>query len=172
MGTDLGPHSMKLHFGVENHAYSQRYTVSSPLTATQKKRRPKVLSKAQQGYALGKTTGEVATDIEKKYGLMEKFFDLEELYIVKNFEEAYGNGAGIGMMGGSWDVAWDPTPLQGKFRRSLTTRRFDGLIPGVPTRSSLSGISHLRQKPKTGRSRASFVNTGLYMRSFRAWLEP
>jgi len=162
---------MKLQLGFEDIPYAARYSKQSPLTATVKKRKPKTLSPIQQAYGQGKTVGEVAKDIEKKYGVVETFYNLEENYIVDNLERSFKDSIEIGIMKGSWDVAWDPTPLQGKFRRSLTGRRFDGLIRGVPTRAATRGISHLRRKPTTSVPRPSFVNTGLYMRSFKAWME-
>ncbi len=163
---------MKLLFGFENIPYSARYSRQSPLTATIKKRRPKVLSQAQQDYGRGKTVGQVAEDLEKRYGILEAFYGLEEDFIVKNFEEAVANGMGIGMMGGSWDYDWDATPLEGKFRRALSGRKFDGL-KGIPTRAAQTGVSHLRVDVyKKGASpRPSFIDTGMYQRSFRAWTE-
>jgi hypothetical protein len=163
---------MKLVFGFENTPYSARYSRASPLPAYVKKRRPRALSPTQQAYGQGKTVGQVAEELEKKYGITEKFYELEENYIVDNFEESFANTTAIGIMGGSWDVAWDPIKLEGRFRRSLSSRRFDGLIPGVPTKAAQRGVSHLRQNPYAARgSRPSFIDTSLYQRSFKAWLE-
>jgi hypothetical protein len=133
-------------------------------------RRP---SPAQLAYGQGKTTGEVATDLEKKYGIVEKFFTLEENFIVDAFENSYLNAMELGMLSGSWGVAWDPSiTLEPKFKRSLSSRRFDGLIPGVPTLSAQKGVSHLRKDPYGQRgSRPSFIDTSLYQRSFKAWTE-
>jgi len=79
----------------------------------------------------------------------------------------------LGMGGGSYDVAWDPSlTLEPRFRRSLSSKRFDGLIRGVPTRAAMKGVSHLRQDPYAQRPpRPSFIDTSLYQRSFKAWTE-
>jgi hypothetical protein len=164
---------MKLQLGFEDIPYAQRYSAESPILASIKKRVARKQTQAQQSYGQGKTSGEVAAEIEKKYSLVEVFYGLEEDFVIQNFEESYANSLDLGMWGQSWDVAWDPSPLEGKFRRSLSQRRFDGIIKGVPTKASLAGVSHLRRDPfKKGASqRPSFINTGLYQRSFRAWTE-
>jgi hypothetical protein len=164
---------MKLQLGFENIPYSQRYAPQSPFTATMKKRAPKNLSKPQQAYGQGKTVGQVAEEIEKKYHLVEVWYTFEEDFIVKNFEEAYALGMEDGMMSGPWDAVWDPAPaLEPKFRQALSRRKFDGLIHGVPTRAAQTGVSHLRQNPYAPRApRPSFIDTSLYQRSFKAWTE-
>jgi hypothetical protein len=62
--------------------------------------------------------------------------------------------------------------IEAKFRQNLSSRKYDGVIPGVPTTAAQRGISHLQQRPYAKRSsRPSFVDTGMYQRSFRAWVE-
>jgi hypothetical protein len=162
---------MKLQLGFEDTSYSARYSRGSPLTATQKKRRPKVLSLAQQAYGAGKTVGQVAEELEKKYGIVEAFYGMEEDFIVDSFEKAMIDGLAWGMNGGSWDYVLDTSQLEGKFRRAITSRKFDGLR-GVPTRAARMGVSHLRADPyRPSAERPSFMDTSLYMRSFRAWTE-
>ena len=174
MGTDLGSY-MKLQFGFEDIPYSGRYSPQSPLTVTVKKRRPKTLSPVQLSYGQGKTTGQVATDIEKKYGVTEVFYKLEEDNIGTSFEDSFKTALENAMSYLPFNAGLETKEtdlIEKRFRRSLSTRRFDGLIPGVPTRSSLRGISHLRRKPMSGTPRSSFINTGLYQHSFKAWMEP
>jgi len=164
---------MKLQLGFEDIPYSGRFSQQSPLTATMKARRTRKMSAPQQAYGANKTVGQVAEELEKRFSIVETFFNLEENFIVDSFEGAYRNALDLGMSGASWDVAWDPSlTLPPKFRRSLSTQRFDGLIRGVPTKASLAGVSHLRAKPYAPRPpRPSFVDTSLYMRSFKAWTE-
>jgi len=164
---------MKLQLGFESLPYSLRYTRESPLSATTKRRRPKKLSIYQQGYGIGKTTGMVADELEGKYKVVETFYNMEESNMIKDLENVYGNALELGMLGGSWDPFWDPSLVyEPRFRRAISTRRFDGVIPGVPTRAAKSGVSHLRADPfKPSAERPSFMNTGLYMRSFKAWTE-
>ena len=172
MGTTLGDYILKLQFGVESLPYSLRYTRESPLTMTQKRRRPRTMSMPQQQYGMGKTTGMVAGELEKKYGIMEVFYNMEENFIVDNFESAIANGMVQGIMGGSWDYDWNATPLESKFRKAITGRKFDGITPRTPTKAAIRGVSHLRADPyRPSASRPSFMDTSLYMCSFKAWTE-
>jgi hypothetical protein len=164
---------MKLQLGVENLPYLLRYSRYSPLTATQKKRRPKRLSQLQADYGKGKTTGDVATELENKYGIMEAFYNMEEDFIVDGFEDKMAKGLASGMSGGSFDYDWDASQLETKFRHAITARKFDGVLKNVPTRAAQKGVSHLRVDPyrQGAAPRPSFMNTSLYMRSFKAWTE-
>jgi len=164
---------MKLQLGFENIPYSARYSQQSPLTATMKKRRARRMSKPQQDYGVNKTVGQVAEELEKKYGIIDTFYNLEENFIVDKFEVAYQNALDLGMQGKSWDVTWDPSlTLVPRFRQSLSQRRFDGIIRGVPTKAAQAGVSHLRRNPYSpAASRPSFIDTSLYQRSFAAWTE-
>jgi hypothetical protein len=164
---------MKLIFGFEDVPYAVRYSHESPILASIKKRRPKKLSQPQEAYGQGKTSGQVATELESKYHLVETFYTFEEDEIVKDFQGAYANALDLGMWGQSWEPVWDPSiKYEGRFRRALSQRKFDGLIHGVPTQAALRGVSHLRQDPYAGKtSRPSFIDTSLYQRSFKAWTE-
>jgi hypothetical protein len=46
-------------------------------------------------------------------------------------------------------------------------------LRGVPTKAALKGINHRLRHPyrKSNPRRPSFVDTGLYVASFRAWME-
>lgn len=168
---------MKLHLGFENSPYPARYGAASPLSATIKRRKPKTLSKPQQNYGQGKTTGDVSKELEDKYKIVEAFVDMEEDYICDLIEEqaamdldeimTLGEPSKKGMSFTETDK------IEKKFRNNLSSRKYDGIISGVPTIASIKGFSHLRQHPyeKGHGSRASFVNTGLYSSSFRAWVE-
>jgi hypothetical protein len=166
---------MKLNFGFESFPYAARYSAKSPLTAATKKRRPKQLSAAQQAYGQGKTTQQVAKDLENQYGIVEKFYEMEEDNIVDLVEEAFDEAIEKVMMmqriskKGISDASTNK--IEERFRKNLAERRYDGMLPGVPTLASLRGVSHLLQHPYAKRgSRPSFIDTGMYSRSFRAWV--
>jgi hypothetical protein len=164
---------MKINLGFEDIPYASRYSAQSPLPASVKKRRPRRPFPSQQGYGAGKTTAQVATELEARYKIVETFYGLEEDNIAQDFEKSLGTSLESGMNGKSWDVNHDTSKLENKFRRNLSSRKYDGVIRGVPTKTSLRGVSHLRQNPYTLRaSRPSFIDTSLYQRSFKAWLEP
>jgi len=168
---------MKIHLGFVNFPYQGRYGAESPLTATVKKKRQRTLSKAQTGYGEGRTTAEVAEELEKRYNIVETFFDLEKDKILEMIEEAFAEDAEIVMMGqpprtgGLSDKATDK--IEQSFRRNLAAQKYDGLIRGVPTLASLRGVSHLKLHPfaKRNSSRPSFIDTGMYQRSFTVWAE-
>jgi hypothetical protein len=133
------------------------------------------MSKAQINYGAGKTTQNVANELEVKYGIVGKFYELEEDNIVEMIEDAFGDELDQIMQmqkisrKGISDKYTDK--IVDSFQKSLMSRRFDGILPNVPTKASLRGVSHLRINPNAGRgSRPSFVNTGMYLRSFRAWV--
>jgi hypothetical protein len=122
---------------------------------------------------MGKTVGMVAEELEKKYGILEAFVTMEENFIVDNFEKAYVNAIDTRAPADTWTAVWDPIQLESKFRHAITGQKFDGIIKGVPTKAAQEGVSHLRADPyrKGATARPSFMNTGLYMRSLKAWLE-
>jgi hypothetical protein len=168
---------MKLHLGFEDYAYHARYGLSSPLTQAVKRRAPKVMTRSQQVYGEGKTTVEVANELESKYHIVETFWEIEQDKFVEVLEDAFAEDIEevmqmdrIPKAGGISDKETDK--IEAKFRSSLSNQRFDGVISGVPTLAAQRGVSHLRQHPYARRGpRPSFIDTGMYMRSFRAWVE-
>ncbi len=176
MGHNLGDYILKLVLGFDDTPYADRYSEKSPLTATVKKRRPKVMSKPQEAYGEGKSAREVAKELEDKYKIVETFYDMEEDFIVSLIEDVMADEIEeimtMGVPSKKGISSSDTDKIEKKFRQSLTSQAYDGVIPGVPTLASQRGVSHLRQHPYAGRgSRPSFVDTGLYMRSFKAWVE-
>lgn len=167
---------MKLHLGFENYPYAGRYETASPLTKSAKSRRPRVLSRSQQNYGQGKTTLEVANELESRYHIVETFWEMVEDEFVDQLEESFADDIEeVIAMGGTSRTGIsdrDTDRLEAKFRQYLQSRKFDGVIPGVPTTAALRGVSHLRQHPYAKRPpRPSFIDTGMYQRSFRVWVE-
>jgi hypothetical protein len=168
---------MKLHLGFEDHAYETRYEESSPLTKTAKSRRSKTMSPAQKAYGQGKTTREVAEELETQYGIVEKFYELEADNIVEMLEETLGESIERIMTmeqppkTGGIPVK-ETDKIEAKFRARL---KREELHSGgtVPTLAAIRGVSHLRKHPyaKSNPRRPSFIDTGMYQRSFRAWVE-
>ena len=61
--------------------------------------------------------------------------------------------------------------IQAAFQKFLSEKEMDRLgYPGIPTKASLMGLSH-RFKGKHGSPRPSFIDTGLYETSFKAWVD-
>jgi hypothetical protein len=167
---------MKLHLGFEDHPYETRYKESSPLTRTVKKGRPKVLSRPQQAYGQGKTTAEVAAELETKYGIVEKFYELEEDNIIEMVEEAFGEDIEEVMMmeqpSKTGISVKETDKIEASFRAMLQREELHSR-GNVPTLAALRGVSHLKRQPyaKSNPRRPSFIDTGMYQRSFAAWVE-
>jgi len=121
----------------------------------------------------GTSTGDVAEILEKKYHIMEAFFQQHETEIVAlleasmadAFEDALRGGAGVA------DMTAAESGIETLFRFWLSRGGLDGLAPGVPTAAALRGVSHRRKHPYARRGpRPSFIDTGTYVAAFKAWV--
>jgi hypothetical protein len=134
------------------------------------------LTSSQKSYGKGKTTLEVAKELEDKYHIVETFWELEQDNFTERLEEVFAEDIeevmtmqkpshkGISVKG--TDV------IEARFRSNLATHRYDGIISGVPTLAAQRGVSHLEQRPYAKRGpRPSFIDTAMYQRSFKAWVE-
>ena len=165
---------MKLVFGFERYPYSARFGKESPLTATTKK---KASVRARRSpYGAGKTTDEVAEQLEGEYGIVEDFYEKEEDYLVDLFEESFAEQIEEVMAGVEVPkeriTTKETNKIETKFKYGLM-RELYHKKGSVPTEAAKKGVSHLRAHPyaKGNPQRPSFVDTGMYMRSFRAWIE-
>ena len=122
------------------------------------------------------TTGDVAEILEAKYHVMEIFWQLHGQEVadaicnsmVGAFESRvlHGAPAGLDFYGTAMGVA------KQLFSRFLESKEMDALgYPGVPTKAALTGVSHRFKKKRGAPGRPSFVDTGLFESSFRAWME-
>lgn len=170
MGFNLGNYVLILSFGFEAVPYTGK---ASPLTS--RLGRPR---RGSSQYGYGKTTVQVAKELEDQYGIVETFFQLEEQKITDLLEEAYVEEISEVVMmqrltKRTRGISTKETDkIEQSFRQSIDRRRFDGLIQGVPTTASLRGVSHLLPQPysRKNSTRPSFKDTGLYQSSFRAWV--
>ena len=120
------------------------------------------------------TTGDVAGYLEAKYHVMEHFFELHGAEIaedlVQSLSDAFedlvsGAPAGLDPFGAATSA------IEQRFREMLTKKELDALgYPGIPTKASLEGVNH-RLKSKKGAPRPSFIDTGQYQASFKAWID-
>lgn len=120
------------------------------------------------------TTGDVAKDLEKRYGVMGHFVDMQRKMIATEvMEELLGT---IGRRSRSHPM----DAISTRLKQAISNREFDG-IPGVPTHAAQMGIStrfkagvnkgSRRKKAKRGAPRPSFIDSGLYQGSIRVVLE-
>ena len=149
---------VKLHLGVVDQPYAFR--------SLSRKRRNRPVKSGEQ------TTGDVATFIENRYAVMETFFDRHKEEIAGQLEKSIAGALENLLVGAPISVdayAHATAQIEHSFRHFLTSREMDGL-PGVPTQASIKGVNH-RLKIKRGANRPSFVDTGLFLSSFHAWVE-
>jgi hypothetical protein len=143
---------MKLMLGFESISYS----VSAPV-----RRRVKV--RPTKDYGQGKTTGDVSKDLEERYKIVDTFYTMEEDYIIDLIEEQAALDLDEVMTMESPSekgISFAETDkIEERFRQDLSRRKFDGAIYGVPTKAAQR------------ESRQSFIKTGRYRSSFRAWME-
>ena len=120
----------------------------------------------------GTTTSDVAVWLENRYHVMETFFRLHGTEVAADLEKSLSDALDSLLMGAPPGIApfgAGTSQIEQRFRDFITNKEMDGAT-GVPTLASLEGVSK-RFKRKRGPVRPSFVDTGLYENSFRAWLD-
>lgn len=119
----------------------------------------------------GKTTYEVASELEHRYRLFTHFFNMHQNEISEEIgsEIAYSlinkieHGADS-----NEDLNLEQTKLI--FNKFLENRELDGKVPGVPTMAARLGVNS-RLKKKRGNPRPSFIDGGLLKSTFHAWVQ-
>jgi hypothetical protein len=184
MGSRLGIDPVTtLNLGVYDIEYAA--TFRAELARGRGKKR--TLSAALQSYAGSKTTGQVAEWLENRYGIMRTFYEHESGRVVIPAIEHAVRGALIDILNGRTGVINVPDRamqiIKAAFDESLSLRKYDQWIgpPRVPTKPAQGFVKH-RHKDlgKAARRkdiaaggqgvRPSFIDTGLYQTSFRAWM--
>lgn len=134
----------------------------------------------EQKYANSKEsvgTGDVAEILEDHYGILQTFVNWNIKDIAKDMASSLAGSLETMMMGGPhgdpFAAAMDKTQTRAKkFISSQEAERriISGRWP-VPTGAALKGINHRKKNPRTGIRRPSFIDTGLYQNSLKAWVE-
>jgi hypothetical protein len=131
----------------------------------------------------GKTTGDVAEILEARYHVMETFYeDMGPDVIQKAIEQSAQNAVEALIVGGSRSGSNSANmsltleaegEIEEAFKLWLSQQEMDYTQPGVPTQAALKGVSHRlkRANAKTNPARPSFIDTGLYQSSMKAWLD-
>lgn len=133
----------------------------------------------------GTSTGDVAEILEVRYHVMEVFFELHRHDIAADLEHSVA-GAIEALMQGAPPENSSPfgraeAEIEKRFKNFLDSQEIERMgIPGVPTQAALDGVSHRFKNPrymKKGKKlvkrqrRPSFIDTGLYEASMKAWFE-
>ncbi len=122
----------------------------------------------------GQTTGGVAEILEDKYHVVQVFYNQHEAEIGKAMEDSVGQALD-GLLQGApinrTPFAAATDTIKHLFNVFIDSDEMAKLgIPGVPTKAALAGVQTAKKRRK-GSPRVSFVDTGLYRDSFKAWTE-
>jgi hypothetical protein len=118
----------------------------------------------------GTTTGDVATILEGKYQIMEKFYDRHGDDMADELADGFAGALENIMAGGPPNLPFQSgmPKTERAFRTFLDLEEIKG--DGIPTQAALDGVSK-RFKRNHGPRRPSFIDSGLYQASMKAWLE-
>lgn len=120
------------------------------------------------------TTGDVAEILEDRYHVMEHYVQAHMPDIAKSLEKSLAGAIESTLMGapaGRNIYGTAEGEIDEGFRRFIENKEMDGMgYPGIPTQASLDGVNK-RMKIKRGPVRPSFRDSGLYMGSFKSWVE-
>ena len=156
--------ALKLHLGITDIPYSQ--------ALAQQSSGKRAISHATSST----TTGDVAEYLEARYSIMHHFWELHGHEAAEAITEIMQGKLESLMMGGpASDELFsdsDFAPVEQMFRDMLDNKELDGKVNGVPTLASLAGVNHRLRHPYSSSNpvRPSFVDSGLYQASFKAWI--
>ena len=150
---------MILHLGVNDVPYSHSANTGKSKTGKQRV----------------STTGEVAEILEDKYSVMGTFWSLHQDEVVAELEGAIGGALETLLTSESSSARVSESitsDIEDMFQKFLSGREMDGVVAGVPTAAAQAGVSHRFKHPYARRApRPSFIDTGLYESSFKAWVD-
>lgn len=121
------------------------------------------------------TTADVARFLEDRYGIMATFYRVHGKDVATALEQSLGGALESLLMGQRVDP-WGRgmQAIQQEFRDFISSKEAERVgIPGTPTQAALRGVNHRLKHPyrKSNPRRPSFRDTGLYMTSFRSWVD-
>ena len=124
-----------------------------------------------KGYGDGTNSAEVAKELEEKYALVDTFYLGIQDELADALEEVFSESAEIVMMGKPPKKI--PSDLVTKKIEEEFRTYLDHEQHGIKTTAAQRGVSHLLPQPYSRKNppRQSFIDTGLYRASFRAWIE-
>jgi hypothetical protein len=136
------------------------------------------------------TTGDVAEILEGKYHIMEVFFEWNAAEVTAYLEDSTEKACRSLFAGAPSTLnpfAGGTSKIEAAFKQFLAQGEIETFgIPGVPTQAALDGVSHRfksgvnwawevgpngKRRKVHGVRRPSFIDTGLYQASFKAWVE-
>lgn len=128
------------------------------------------------------TTGDVAEWLERRYAIMQTFFDQRGQEIGDDLALSVKNTLESVLAGAPTNI--DPigsatSDIEDRFKQFLSQGEMEKLgVPGVPTQAALDRRAGRRRsgrmkRPRKGKGATgmSFIDTGLYQSSFKAWAD-
>lgn len=164
---------MTLNLGVVDIPYGN---VEKPKKVAQAK---KGKASKPKGPAAGtQTTGDVAQWLENEYDVMQGFADLHDDDIAKLLENSIA-GALESLIQGApprldiFGTATSAIETLFKFTYLDGEEIVKTGATGVPTQAAKDGVNHRLKHPyaKANPRRPSFIDTGMYQQSFKAWVD-
>lgn len=164
-----------LHLGVVDIKYQNKSTEPKKVAKPQRGKRNRPVKAPDAPSVPNETTGDVAEILEKQYHIMENFAHRYGDVIASSLANSVA-GALTNLMAGA-----PPTNnpfgsaemvIEDSFKAFLDNGEMDGM-PGVPTMAAQKGVNHRLKHPyaKSNPPRESFIDTGLFQQSFKAWVE-
>ena len=163
-----------LHMGFINTPYT-RETILRPITSARKESS----RSRRRGFSRTMTAEMVANILEGKYGIVETFSTIHEDEIKNIMHEGFKEVAERVMAEREGHTTakiknlMKPSTKQVEelFKSFLDHEEMNGMAEGVPTRAAMRGIRHGRGRKTKRGARPSFIDTGIYRASFRAWVK-
>ena len=168
------PGKIILHLGVIDQAYANAPIETNVPQAKKGKLNKPIKPKVKSGE---QTTGDVAEWLEDKYHIMQTFADAKLDKIAANLEDALAGSLESMMMGApppGNPFAGGESKIEAMFKDFILTQEVEQMgILGVPTQAALDGVNHRLKHPyaKGNPRRPSFVDTSLFVQSFKCWVD-
>ncbi|MAF04425.1 hypothetical protein [Herbaspirillum sp.] len=166
-----GSSGLTLHLGVIDIPYAQRDEKRRVGKAKKGKSNKPIKRKVKPGT---QTTGDVATWLENKYGVMGAFSEAKMDQITNALTDSIEGAIDNLLMGAP--VSANPfasaeSKIASMFKEFIQNAEIERMgIPGVPTEAAKKGVNH-RLKKKRGERRPSFMDTHLYKNSAISWID-
>jgi hypothetical protein len=158
---------LTLHLGV----LDQPYAFAGSLKGF---RSTKWLKQRNGGKHSALSTYDVAMILEKRYGLMAAFYRVHQSDVANDIEKSLEGAMQTLMMGHAIDPWGSATQsIMARFRDFINSREAERVgIPGTPTGWATWAVNHRLKHPYAHNPRRpSFRDTGLFVASFRAWID-
>jgi hypothetical protein len=121
------------------------------------------------------TTADVAQFLENRYGVMAAFYRMHTKDVAQEVVQSLEKALESLLMRQPVDLWGRATQrIETMFRDFISTQEAERAgIPGTPTKAALRGVNHRLAHPyaKGNARRPSFRDTGLYVGSFKSWVD-